>query len=118
MGAVTIVFTFGIRPGLELEADEVLGQMAAAAHGEPGCLKYAIYRASHDAAQRVIFEVFSSQESYQAHATAGTTQGLLGRLLRLVDADHKLATSAGFPEGLTVWTCEAAAADVNPKSRI
>ena len=66
-GTVTVVATMKLKPEDEDRALEILRGVIAASHGEEGCVKYTLHRATNEPGAFTIVEVCRSQEDLDAH---------------------------------------------------
>lgn len=66
-GTVTVVATMKLKPEDEDRALEILRGVIAASHGEEGCVKYTLHRATNEPGAFTIVEVWRSQEDLDAH---------------------------------------------------
>ncbi len=66
-GQVTVVATMKVKPADEDRALAILEGVIAASHGEEGCVKYTLHRATSEPGAFSIVEVWRSQEDLDAH---------------------------------------------------
>jgi quinol monooxygenase YgiN len=66
---VTVVATMKVKPEDEERALAILEGVIAASHGEEGCVKYTLHRATNQPGAFSIVEVWRSQEDLDAHFT-------------------------------------------------
>ena len=66
-GEVTVIATMKVRPEDEERALGILEGVIAASHGEEGCVKYTLHRATNEPGAFAIVEVWRSQEDLEAH---------------------------------------------------
>jgi len=64
---VTVVATMKVNPADEERAVDILKGVIEATHGEEGCVKYTLHRATNEAGTFSIVEVWRSQEDLDAH---------------------------------------------------
>lgn len=65
-GRITVVATMKVKPGYEERVIEILEGVIVASHGEEGCVKYTLHRAS-EAGVFSMVEVWRSQDDLDAH---------------------------------------------------
>ena len=66
-GEVTVVATVKLRPEDQERALAIFEGVIAATHGEDGCVKYTLHRATNEPGAFSIVEVWRSQEDLDAH---------------------------------------------------
>ncbi len=64
---VTVIATVKVKPEDQDRALEILEGVIAASHGEEGCVKYTLHRATNEPGAFSIVEVWRSQEDLEAH---------------------------------------------------
>ena len=64
---VTVIATMRVKPAEEERALAILEGVIASSHGEEGCVKYTLHRASNEPGAFSIVEVWRSQEDLDAH---------------------------------------------------
>lgn len=64
---VTVVATMKVRPGLDEDALVILRGVIEATHGEEGCVKYTLHRATSEPGAFCIVERWRSQADLDAH---------------------------------------------------
>jgi len=64
---VTVIATVKVKPEDQARALEILEGVIAASHGEEGCVKYTLHRATNEPGAFSIVEVWRSQEDLEAH---------------------------------------------------
>ena len=64
---VTVIATVKVKPEDQDRALEILEGVIAGSHGEEGCVKYTLHRATNEPGSFSIVEVWRSQEDLEAH---------------------------------------------------
>lgn len=66
-GEVTVIATMKVKPEDEQRALAILEGVIAASHGEEGCVRYTLHRATNEPGAFSIVEVWRSQADLDAH---------------------------------------------------
>jgi quinol monooxygenase YgiN len=96
---VVVVATVQVKPGTEDEALAALAEGVAAAHGEEGCLAYALHRDRDDPTRFVIVERWASQEALDDHNRQPHLAELLGRVGPLAASAPSIIRTSPVPAG-------------------
>ena len=63
----TIVAIFSPKPGQEQAVERILRGMTAPSRGEPGCLRYDLYRTSSAPTMFTLFEIYTDDAAFDFH---------------------------------------------------
>ena len=64
---ICVAVTYVIKAGREAEALDLLGKLATASRGEPGCRMYLVHRSTTDPRRVFLYEQYDDQAALDAH---------------------------------------------------
>ena len=77
-GEVTVVATVKLKPEDQERALAILEGVIASTHGEDGCVKYTLHRATNEAGAFSIVEVPTTTRPWASLSSSGTTRSRTG----------------------------------------
>lgn len=86
MSTVPVVAIIRAKPGKEKALADVLKQLVAETHKEPGCVRYALHTSQADARDFVFVERWKSAQDLQSHLAAPHIAEAMARKEELIDA--------------------------------
>jgi quinol monooxygenase YgiN len=96
---VVVVATVQVRPGTEDEALAALTAGLEGAHGEDGCLAYALHRDLDEPTRFVVVERWRDQEALDSHAREPHLREMLAKVGALIAAPPSILRVAPVPAG-------------------
>ncbi len=83
---ITVLARFEMLEGKEIDALEAIGKMVAAVKAnEPGCLVYTASRGQVNARELYFFEIYESQEAFEAHRKTDHMREMQAAMDGLID---------------------------------